>query len=70
MKPIVDGLEEEYKNDLVVIRVNVQDPAGKELGKRYNFRFTPTFIFFDREGKEAWRSIGNLEEAQLRESLP
>ncbi len=70
MKPMVDAIEAEYTGRMLVLRVNIQEEAGKELGPYYNFEYTPTFIFFNGEGQEVWRSVGSLDEARLRESLP
>jgi len=69
MKPIVDGLESEYKGRLVVIRVDIQSETGRTLAPLYNFQYTPTFIFFDAGGKELWRSIGQLDPLKVGKSL-
>ena len=69
MKPIVDGLESEYKGRLVVIRVDIQSETGRALAPLYNFQYTPTFIFFDAGGKELWRSIGQLDPLKVGKSL-
>ena len=68
-KPIVDGIEQEHAGQLVVLRVNVQDPAGKALANEYGFRATPTFIFFDAQGNELWRQVGGLDVGRVRDSL-
>jgi len=60
-KPAVDRLEERETDRLKVIRVNVQDPSGRELGERFGMTFTPTFILFDRQGSEIWRTVGMLD---------
>jgi thioredoxin-related protein len=70
MKPIVDGLEQELAGRLRVIRLNVQDPVGKALAGELGFRMTPTFIFFDAQGKEAWREVGRLDAARVRRETP
>ncbi|MBV6397351.1 MAG: hypothetical protein HFACDABA_02965 [Anaerolineales bacterium] len=69
MKPIVDGIEQEYEGRLMVIRLNIQEQVGRELAPFYGFELTPTFIFFDAQGSEIWRSVGNLDLARLRHSL-
>jgi thiol-disulfide isomerase/thioredoxin len=68
-KPTVDKVETEYSNQLKVIRLNVQDPVGRELARSYDFQFTPTFIFFNGQGDELWRQIGSLNPDRVRESL-
>ena len=70
MKPIVDGLEKELAGRLLVIRLNVQDPVGKALAGELGFRMTPTFVFFDAQGIEAWREIGRLDAARVRNETP
>lgn len=70
MKPIVDGLEKELAGRLLVIRLNVQDPVGKALAGELGFRMTPTFVFFDAQGAEAWREIGRLDAARVRKETP
>lgn len=69
MKPIVDGIEQEYEGQLLVIRLNIQEEVGRELAPVYMFEYTPTFIFFDAQGNELWRSVGNLDIDKLRQSL-
>jgi thioredoxin-related protein len=68
-KPIVDGIEAEYTGKLVVLHVNVQDSAGKELAHTYTVLGTPTFIFFDAQGQELWRSVGTINPDQVAQSL-
>jgi thioredoxin-related protein len=69
MKPIVDGIEQQYKGHLVVIRLDVQSNTGRTLAPLYGFQYTPTFIFFDASGKELWRSIGQLDTVKVSDSL-
>ena len=69
MKPIVDGIEKQYRGHLVVIRVNIQSQVGQTMAPIYDFQYTPTFIFFDSTGKELWRSIGQLDVSKLNDSL-
>ncbi|MFQ5922688.1 MAG: thioredoxin fold domain-containing protein [Anaerolineales bacterium] len=68
-KPIVDGIEREHEDRLKVIRLNIQDPAGEALLERFEFRFTPTFIFFDETGEEVQRWLGAIDSAQVRQLL-
>ena len=69
IKPVVDAVEREFSQELQVIRLNVQEPAGKELARAYGFEFTPTFILLDGEGREIWRSLYALDPARLRNLL-
>jgi thiol-disulfide isomerase/thioredoxin len=75
IKPVVDQLEEELSSQvsigpqLHIIRVNIQENVGKDLGSVYGFQATPTFIFFDAQGNEVWRQIGNFDPQMVRDSL-
>jgi thioredoxin-related protein len=69
MKPIVDGLEKQYKGKLIIIRLDIQTATGRALAPIYGFQYTPTFIFFNPEGKEAWRSIGSLDTSLITNAL-
>lgn len=69
IKPVVDRLEEELAGQLLVIRLNIQEPAGRELGSIYGFEYTPTFIFFDAQGNELWRQVGGLDAERVRQSV-
>ena len=68
-KPIVDGLENNLGPKLHVIRINIQDQIGHELAPVYNFEYTPTYIFFDVNGNEVWRSIGEIDPQKERDSV-
>ena len=69
MKPVVDRLENELDGRLDVIRLNIQEPVGRELARNYRFEYTPTFIFIDAEGNELWRQVGELDTERVRESV-
>lgn len=69
-RPIVDRLEKDFEGRLIVIRLNIQDPVGKILGERYGFKYTPTFVFLDAEGRQLWRTIGAVDPAEVQRSLP
>ncbi|GAP15259.1 hypothetical protein LARV_03043 [Longilinea arvoryzae] len=69
MKPIVDGIETRYTGRLIVLRVDITTPLGRQVGQELDFQYTPTFIYYDAQGHEAWRSVGSLDEKQLDNSL-
>lgn len=69
IKPVVDDLEEEYAGRLLILRVDVQSQAGRELAAVYGFQYTPTFIFFDAAGREIWREVGGLNRERLQQAL-
>jgi len=69
MKPVVDELEEELGKDILIIHVNIQEEVGMELAPVYDFEFTPTFIYFDAQGNELWRMVGEFDPQRVRDSL-
>ncbi|HEY6073757.1 MAG TPA: hypothetical protein VIV15_10275 [Anaerolineales bacterium] len=65
----MDGLEAELGVHLHILRLNIQDQVGRELAPVYDFEYTPTYIFFDAQGNELWRSIGEIDPARVRASV-
>ena len=68
-RPIVDALENELGPKLHIIRINIQDQVGHELAPVYDFEYTPTYIFFDAQGNELWRTIGEIDPQKVRDSV-
>lgn len=69
LRPLVDKIEQTYRGKLIVIRVNIQSTSGRELARYFDMHYTPTFIFFDAQGQERWRSVGELDPNKVAESL-
>ena len=63
----MDRLEAELGEQIIVIRINMQDPLGQELAPLYQARYTPTFVLFDAGGAEQWRSIGSFDPDVVRQ---
>ena len=66
MKPVVDRLEEQYAGRLEIIRVDIQSTAGETIAQEYGLFVTPSFLFFDAQGQEAFRSAGTLDVNRIR----
>jgi thiol-disulfide isomerase/thioredoxin len=75
IKPVVDKLEAELNSQVSIgvpihiIRINIRETVGMELAPEYDLIFTPTFIFFDAQGNEIWRQIGEFDPQKVRDSL-
>ena len=65
----MDGLEQEVNDQAHFIRLNIQEQVGMELAPVYDFEFTPTFIYFDSEGNEVWRMVGDFDPQRVRDTL-
>lgn len=69
MKPVVDRLEEQTRGRLVILRLDIHEPVGRQIGAEHDFQYTPTFIFFDSAGNELWRTVGSLDVERVLDSL-
>ena len=65
----MDELENELGDQILFIRLNIQEEVGRELAPVYDFEFTPTFIYFDENGSELWREVGSLDVQKVRDSV-
>ena len=63
MKPILEELAVEYKDEVNVIIVEVYD--HEDLSRRYGIRGIPTQIFFDKDGKEVARHAGYIAKEDI-----
>jgi len=66
----VNGLKEELAGRLIVLKVDVNSAAGREVSARIGSRVTPTFIFYEAAGSELWRQFGSLDAQKVRAALP
>ena len=64
----MNGLEDEWQGEVQVIRLNIHEAGARELGQRFDFRTTPTFILFDQNGAETWRQVGLINAGAAREA--
>ncbi len=62
MAPIIDGIEEKYKDKAVVMRIDLD--KSKEVGKAYKIEGVPVFILF-KNGVEIWKYNGMISEEEL-----
>jgi len=63
MLPIMEELEKEYKDRVAIVFVDVMEHPG--AGQKFNIMAIPTQIFFDADGKEAFRHVGFMEKAAI-----
>lgn len=67
MKPILDELEQEYKNKANVVILEINN--YRDLAREYKVRVIPTQIFFDKDGNEYWRHEGFLAKEDIQAKL-
>lgn len=65
----MDGIENEHEDELIVIRLNIQEPVGRTIAEQFDFQFTPTFVYIDAAGTELWRQVGAIDPQAVERSL-
>jgi len=65
----VDRLELEAGDKVLVMRFNVATDLGKDIRQTYNLGIVPTFIVFDKNGKEVLRQTGTVPKLRKILSL-
>ncbi len=65
MAPIVDGLEEQYGDQVSFQRVNVDEKDGKALAQRYRVRGHPAIVILDAADNVIWSRVGVLPRADV-----
>jgi len=63
MAPIMEKVEKKYRGKAAVILIDVR--KNQEPAKRFGIRAIPTQIFFNKQGKEAYRHAGFMSEAEI-----
>jgi len=69
LEPVVNRLEHSMSNKLNLIKINVKDNVASSLAKQLQLEVTPTFIYFDSNANEQWRSIGHLDPRRVQNSM-
>lgn len=57
-KPIVNGIENDLKGKVEVIRLNMLTQLGREIGTRYKVGAVPTTVIVDRKGDVSYQQAG------------
>jgi len=63
MKPILEELSVEYKGELNVVIVEIDDNV--DLTRQFGIMMIPTQIFLDSEGEEVFRHIGFYPKEEI-----
>ena len=66
MVPIIDRIEEKYREKAIVMRIDVD--KSKEVEKAYKIQGVPVFILF-KNGKEIWKHNGIISEEELKKQI-
>jgi thioredoxin-like negative regulator of GroEL len=71
MKPVVDGLQREYKGKVDFIRINTDTASGNEqqLANQYGVNVVPTFVFVNADGTLGTKVLGEMKATAMRSQL-
>ena len=70
MKPVVDGLEQQYQGKVEFRLINVDnDKQGAALMDQFQAQYVPTFVFINSDGTKADLKVGELKKAELEKAL-
>ncbi len=71
MKPVVDGLEQQYKGKVEFVRINTDKANGNEqqLANQFGVTVIPTFVFLNKDGSVAKKQVGTIKEQDLTKQL-
>lgn len=66
LSPILGGLEDDYGDQVKVVKVNVNFDAG--LAQKYEVAASPTLLFF-KDGSEVERIRGLVKRPEMEETV-
>lgn len=66
MMPVVDEIEEVYKEQLEVVRIDIKKET--EIAKDYSIQIVPTFVIM-KQGNEVMRMAGIIGEEILKKRI-
>ena len=61
----MNGLEETWGDQVAVLQININNRENRALAEDLDALFTPTFILFNQEGQESWRSVGSIDADEV-----
>jgi thioredoxin-related protein len=68
-EPIVNGLKDEWGDQVLVVQVDIHARENRTLLSNLDVQFTPTFVLYNLNGQEVWRSVGTIDEVKAREKV-
>ena len=65
----MNGLAKQYRGDVYVQQVNIDDPGNRLLVSTYNVNATPTIVIFNDSGEISALFVGLTDSATLRQAI-
>ncbi len=70
MRPIVDGLQDDYDEQVTFVYLNAKDrEAGEVLFQSLGLPGHPSIVIFTPDGEEIYRRFGIADETELIDIL-
>ena len=69
MRPIVDGLKEQYEDDVEFVYLNAEAEDGKMTFEDLSLNGHPSYVVFSVDQRETFRALGPVDETMLREAI-
>lgn len=71
MKPVVDGLQQEYQGKVDFIRINTDTATGEQqkIADQFGVTVIPTFVFLNSDGTVAKKVVGEIKADAMRAQL-
>jgi thioredoxin-related protein len=69
MRPVVNGLDQQYGQQVAFANVDYNSSANKELVSKYRVRGHPTFVILDRAGNVSQTFVGATARADLEAAI-
>jgi thiol:disulfide interchange protein len=69
MQPIVNGLEAEFREELVFEYQDATTPEGRAIMEAFGIRGHPTILVVAPDGTRLWVATGSMDAATLRTQI-
>jgi hypothetical protein len=69
MVPVVNGLEEKYRDQVEFRRIDANSQTGKSAYQAYALRGHPGFVLLSQDGKTLWTAIGEQPADAMEEPI-
>ena len=69
MRPIVDGLKEQFDADMEFVYLNAGAGEGEEIFDHLSLSGHPAYVVFSADQQETFRALGPVDETVLRAAI-
>lgn len=69
MEPIVDGLEDDFGEQVEFRRIDAGTDQGQTTFRAYSLRGHPAFVIVDPEGAVLWTGLGEQTRQALMDQM-